>query len=95
MVTLYKNYPLVTFIFPPIGKPSVFQEGFIWNAAVVPYEDTFLVVGGTTSLNGPSDRVYRYLKGLDVWEEMSHLKLSTARQGHTAMLVSSSLFPAC
>ena len=74
-------------------SPSSYLLGPIRNAAVVPYEDTFLIVGGQTRFSA-SDKVWRYLKW-DEWQEMGDLKLRDPRYWHTAILVSPDLFPTC
>ena len=60
------------------------------GAAVVPYETTFLIIGGYDS-NGFSDKVLHYTTDGD-WEEMPHLQLSEGKSYLTAMIVPSSLF---
>ena len=59
-------------------------------ATVVPYESTFLVVGGDTG-NGYSDKVYLYTAS-GQWEEMTNMRLAEAKDQVAAMLVPSSLF---
>ena len=61
------------------------------NAAIVPYETTFLVVGGYDSSSGYSDKVFLYETSGE-WSEQPHMKLSKPKQDVTAMLVPSSLF---
>ena len=61
------------------------------RAAVVPFETTFLILGGTWNLPGYSDKVFHYTTEGN-WEEMPHLQLSEAKFGVTAMIVPSSLF---
>ena len=63
----------------------------LYGAAVVPYETTFLVVGGRTGKGGYSDKVFLYETSGE-WKEMTHMKLSEAKLGVAAMLVPSSLF---
>ena len=60
-------------------------------AAVVPFETTFLVVGGEKGSNSYSDKVFLYETSGE-WKEMTHMKLSQPKQGVAAMLVPSSLF---
>ena len=71
----------------------------ISEAAVVPYEDSFLLVGGTNNLGPPnSDRyfgdVYRYDRAKDEWARLTS-ELKTPRSDHVALLVPQSLFPEC
>ena len=70
------------------------------EAAVVPYEDSFLLVGGTNNLGPPnSDQyfgdVYRYDAGKDEWAKLEGSELRTPRSDHVALLVPQSLFPEC
>ena len=60
-------------------------------AAVVPFETTFLIIGGSQGYPNHSDKVLHYTKEGD-WEEMPHLQLSEAKGYVTAMIVPSSLF---
>ena len=57
------------------------------GAAVVPFETTFLIIGGQYRY---SDKVYRYTTEGN-WEEMP-MKLSEGKFEVTAMIVPSSLF---
>ena len=57
-------------------------------AAVVPFEETFLIIGGSYPY---SDKVYKYTREGD-WQEMPSMKLSEAKSDVTAMIVPSSLF---
>ena len=61
------------------------------NAAVVPFETSFLIIGGSQGYPNYSDKVLHYTKEGD-WEEMPHLQLSEAKFGVTAVIVPSSLF---
>ena len=61
------------------------------RAAVVPYETTFLIIGGSQRYPNYSDKVLHYTTEGN-WEEMPHLQLSEAKEGLTAMIVPSSLF---
>ena len=64
----------------------------LYYAAVVPFETTFLIIGGLDSTNNDySDKVLHYTTEGN-WEEMPHLQLSEAKYGVTAMIVPSSLF---
>ena len=53
---------------PHPGKSLPF--GVIAHAAAVPYQDTFLLVGGYTDgdLVNLTDRVYKYVPSIDGWE---------------------------
>ena len=63
------------------------------NGAVVPYGESFLIVGGYTGGGGYSDKVYQYLpEADDPWREMTHMKLSEGKDQVAATLVNSSLF---
>ena len=59
------------------------------NSAVVPYEDTFLLVGGYNG-NYLGD-VYRYDPSGDEWVKQTN-ELKLPRHSHTAVLVQQSLF---
>ena len=59
------------------------------NSAVVPYEDTFLLVGGYNG-NYLGD-VYRYNPSGDEWVKLT-TELKLPRHSHTALLVQQSLF---
>ena len=71
----------------------------ISEAAVVPYENSFYLVGGMNNL-GPlnSDQyfrdVYRYEADKDDWVRLES-ELKTPRSDHVALLVRQSLFPEC
>ena len=58
------------------------------NAAVVPFEDTFLVIGGYMGKGTFSDKVYHYNRQDAKWTEMPELKLSEPKESVTAMWVS-------
>ena len=61
------------------------------GGAVVPYGQSFLIVGGTTG-RVPSDKVYHYVpEADDPWREMPHLKLSEPKMCVAATMVSSSI----
>ena len=71
------------------GTPLPVALGY---AAVVPFEMTFLVVGGETSYRTSySDKVFLYETSGE-WTEMTHMKLSQPKRNVAAMLVPSSLF---
>ena len=59
----------------------------LWNAAVVPFEETFLIIGGSGS-----SKVYKYTTAEGDWQEMPSMKLSEPKSSVTAMIVPSSLF---
>ena len=63
----------------------------LYNAAVVPFETTFLIIGGSQGYLNNSDKVLHYTTEGN-WEEMPHLQLSEAKWGLTAMIIPSSLF---
>ena len=69
----------------------------ITEAALVPYRDSFLLVGGSMNdtPGGPrlSD-IYRYNAAEDEWIKLAGA-LKTPRSLHAAFLVSQSLFPGC
>ena len=69
------------------GTPLPVGLGF---ATVVPYETTFLVLGGYM-YGGCSDKVFLYETSGE-WSEQPHMKLSQPKCGMAAMLVPSSLF---
>ena len=62
----------------------------LYGAAVVPFEDTFITVGGMNDLANDvyTDKVW-HLKSDMTWEELQHLRLSEAKWGATALLASS------
>ena len=60
-------------------------------AAVVPFKNTFLVIGGY-NYNGYSNKVYKYNSPEGTWTEMPELQLSEGKSKITAMIVPSSLF---
>ena len=62
------------------------------NSAVVPYEDTFLLVGGYNG-NYLAD-VYQYDANGDEWVKLTN-ELKVPRHSHTAVLVQQSLFQDC
>ena len=70
------------------SKGAPLPVALAW-AAVVPYETTFLVVGGVS--NSYSEKVFLYETSGE-WKEMTHMKLSQPKNGVAAMLVPSSLF---
>ena len=57
-------------------------------AAVVPFEDTFITVGGDTSSGDGTDKVWQ-LKSNMRFEELRHLRLLEPKSYATAMLASS------
>ena len=66
----------------------------LYSAAVVPFEETFLIIGGHIDFvkDVYSDKVYKYTTAEGDWQEMPSMKLSEAKYGVTAMMVPSSLF---
>jgi len=65
----------------------------ITRASVVPFNNTFLVVGGFG--NGEySGNIYQYIVADDDWFKMD-TELKTPRSRHVALLVQQSLFPDC
>ena len=72
-------------------KGENLPEPLGWGA-VVPYEESFLIVGGDTG-RGYSDKVYLYMpEADDPWREMPHMKLSEPKSSVAATMVSSSIF---
>ena len=63
------------------------------SAAVVPFEETFLIIGGWKGGNDFSDKVYKYTTAAadGDWQEMPSMKLSEAKSQLMAMTVPSSL----
>ena len=58
------------------------------NAAVVPFDDTFLVIGGYMGRSVYSDKVYRYDNRQEAtWTEMTELKLSEPKESVVALIV--------
>jgi len=69
----------------PFGKLSY--------GATIPFEDTFLIIGGR--IDGHySNKVWRYKKN-GKWEEMRHLQLSEGKEEVSAIEVPSNIFPEC
>ena len=68
----------------------------ISDAAVIPYNNSFLLIGGETdSLDSYFlTDVYQYNSVDDSWILLD-AELKTARSGHVALLVERSLFPEC
>ena len=70
----------------------------LYGAAVVPFKNNFLVIGGKIKDAGLyssarySSKVYKYNWPEGTWTEMPELQLSERKYGVTAMIVSSSLF---
>ena len=65
----------------------------IKQAAVVPFNNTFLLVGGCTD-SEYFGNIYQYNAVEDDWLKME-TELKTPRCGHVALLVQQSLFPDC
>ena len=73
--------------------------GCIGSATAIPYEDTFLLIGGWGYKNDSdhrsySDKVWKYKQNGE-WEEMRHLQLSEGKAYVTAIVVQSDIFPRC
>ena len=66
----------------------------IGEASVVPYDDSFFLVGGYNGNDGYIGEIYRYSAASDEWIELK-AKLKTPRSHHVSLLVQQSLFPAC
>ena len=66
--------------------------GPLFGAAVIPFEDTFIMIGGYGS-NGYSDKLWKYKKSGE-WEEMPK-KLNEGKVRATAIAVPSNIFPSC
>ena len=66
----------------------------IGEAAIVPYQTSFLLVGGYNSNDGYIEDIYQYDAAIDEWIELE-AKLKTPRSHHVALLVQPSLFPDC
>ena len=67
-------------------------------SAVVPYNDSFFIVGGADAYGDEGSEFYRdiyqYDADNDEWIEME-AKLKIPRYDHVALLVKQSLFPDC
>ena len=67
-------------------------------SAVVPFNDSFFIVGGANAYGDEGSEFYRdnyqYDGDNDEWIEME-AKLKTPRYDHVALLVKQSLFPDC
>ena len=66
--------------------------GYLYGAAVIPFEDTFIMIGGD-GFGGRSDKLWKYKKSGE-WEEMPD-KLSEGKKYVTAIAVPSNIFPKC
>ena len=66
--------------------------GRLSGAAVVPFEDTFIMIGGDGSKKY-SNKLWKYKKNGE-WEEMPN-KLSEGKGYVTAIAVPSDIFPGC
>ena len=67
----------------------------ISNAESVPFEDSFLLVGGYDySRDEYLDTVLQYIPASDSWLELP-TKLRTARADHVVIPVMRSVFPSC
>ena len=63
----------------------------IYDATVVPYEDSFLLVGNG---NGLSDRIYRYENLGDSWT-LLETRLQKPVADPVALMVDADIFPPC
>ena len=59
----------------------------LYGAAAIPFEDTFLVIGGRSNSTFFNDKVYRYNRQDSTWMEMPELRLSEGKYGIVAMWV--------
>ena len=66
----------------------------IWDAAVVQYKDSFLLVGGHDPSVGPTRDVYQYDTANDDWIKLE-TQLKYQRSDHVAFLVEKTKFPQC
>ena len=64
------------------------------EATAVPFQDSFLIVGGVVSGGSLSDLIYRYDVGTDSWE-LADARLPAAASGVAATMVNSYIFPPC
>ena len=64
----------------------------LYYMASVPFRNSFLVVGGYSSTEGFSSRIYMYNGEDGTWTKQP-ISLQKARYQHTAILVSSDTFP--
>ena len=67
----------------------------IYNAESVPFEDSFLLVGGYDYLQSDYlDTILQYVPANDTWLELP-TKLSNPRADHVVIPVKRSVFPSC
>ena len=66
----------------------------IYYAASVPYDNSFLLIGGYGSGTGDLADIYKYNPDNDEWT-MLESELKTPRYRHVALLVPQSIFPEC
>ena len=67
----------------------------IYNAESVPFEDSFLLVGGYDHFQSEYlDTILRYIPANDSWLELP-TKLRTPRADHVVIPVKRSVFPSC
>ena len=64
----------------------------IYGAAVVPFKNSFLLVGGFDGAHLAD--IYQYNAAEDDWLKLE-TELKTPKYGHVALLVQPSLFPEC
>ena len=57
----------------------------LYGAATVPFEDTFLVIGGKIDSNEWSDKVYKFNRPDSTWTEMPEFRLSEPKRDVVAM----------
>ena len=62
-------------------------------AASVPYDNSFLLIGGRDA-NGYLADIYKYNPDNDEWTRLES-ELKTRRRSHVALLIPQSLFPEC
>ena len=62
----------------------------IFDATVVPLEESFLLVGGYNS----DDSIYKYQKDNDTWT-LLETRLPSAATNPIAMMVDVDIFPSC
>ena len=73
---------------PFLGNPL---PEFIYDATVVSYKDTFLLVGNGFT---PSDRIYRYERLRDTWT-LLEVRLQRPASDPVALMVDADIFPPC
>ena len=71
----------------PLPKP-------ISEAAIVPFGNSFLLIGGLTYNDDYLKDIYQYNPIIDEWIKLES-ELQMPRSDHVALLVPQSLFPEC